>query len=167
VSVPFLSPFNVEAIAAEAFIGHPPAIYLEPTHSKDPPMNRFWTKAILVAVISFLASPVLAQSPWSSSPNAFGGQNFSNGGYSTPNAFGGQNYRAPGGGTVTSTPNVFGGQNYSNGWSSRSNVFGGQNFNGPNGQSFSTSRNAFGGQNFSNGGHTTPNASGGWSFWGR
>ena len=120
-------------------------------------MSLIRLATVAFSVLCVLTSPAAlpAQSPWSSSQNAFGGQNFSNGGYSTPNAFGGQNYHAPGGGSVTSTPNVFGGQNYSNGWSS------------PNGQSFSTSRNAFGGQNFSNGGHTTPNASGGWSFWGR
>jgi hypothetical protein len=43
----------------------------------------------LVLIAGIVSTPVLAQSPWSSSPNAFGGQNFSNGGYTTPNANGG------------------------------------------------------------------------------
>ena len=45
--------------------------------------------AALVLLAGIFSTPVLAQSPWSSPPNALGGQNFSNGGYTTPNASGG------------------------------------------------------------------------------
>jgi hypothetical protein len=90
-------------------------------------------RSVSVALVLFagiVSTPVLAQSPWSSSPNAFGGQNFSNGGYSTPNAFGGQNFHALSGSTVTSTPNVFGGQNYSTGGHTTPNASGGWTFVG-------------------------------------
>jgi hypothetical protein len=46
-----------------------------------------------------------------STPNVFGGQNYSDGTVSTPNVFGGMNYQGPNGRMTTCTPNVFGGQN--------------------------------------------------------
>jgi hypothetical protein len=45
--------------------------------------------AALVLLVGIFSTPLLAQSPWSSSPNALGGQNYRTGGYTTPNASGG------------------------------------------------------------------------------
>jgi hypothetical protein len=51
----------------------------------------------LLAAVALLAgvawgSAAHAQYPSTSSPNIFGGYNYSGGGYSTPNVFGGSNY---------------------------------------------------------------------------
>jgi hypothetical protein len=69
-----------------------------------------------------------AQYPSTSTPNVFGGSNYSSGGYSARNVFGGYNYFPPSGGMTYSTPNVFGGSNYSSGGYSARNVFGGYNY---------------------------------------
>jgi len=47
------------------------------------------TSAALVLLAGIFSTPVLARSSWSTRLNAFGGQHFSNGGYTTPNASGG------------------------------------------------------------------------------
>ena len=84
----------------------------------------------LVLLAGIVSTPVLAQSPWSSSPNAFGGQNYSNGWSSRSNVFGGQNFSGPSGQSFSTTPNVFGGQNYSTGGYTTPNASGGWTFVG-------------------------------------
>jgi hypothetical protein len=57
-------------------------------------MSLIRLSTVAFSVLCVLTSPAAlpAQSPWSSSPNAFGGQNFSNGGHTTPNASGGWSF---------------------------------------------------------------------------
>ena len=125
---------------------------------------------------------------WTSTPNGFGGYNFSNGNgqfiTSTPNGFGGYNYSGSNGMFGSSTPNGFGGYNYSGnmfrgqtdtvncgsfrGWTSTPNGFGGYNFSNGNGQFITSTPNGFGGYNYSgsNGmfGSSTPNGFGGYNY---
>lgn len=79
-----------------------------------------------------------------STPNVFGGANYSNGVSTRSNVFGGQTAYQGGSQIGSSTRNVFGGQNYSSGVQSKPNVFGGQNYS----NGVSSRANVFGGQDF-------------------
>ena len=87
---------------------------------------------ILTLALAGTAGQAQTNRTVTSTPNIFGGQNYSNGTSSRSNIFGGQDFSKPNGGSSFSTmPNIFGGFNFSNGGSSRSNIFGGQDYSFP------------------------------------
>jgi hypothetical protein len=54
-------------------------------------LKKSLTSMIVLAGLAW-SLPAHAQYPRTSTPNIFGGYNYSNGGYSTPNIFGGYNF---------------------------------------------------------------------------
>ena len=94
--------------------------------------------AVVLTVVSAFAATAHAGGPFTSTPNVFGGHNYSNGVTSSKNVFGGFNYQSPSAGFSYSTPNVFGGSN----------------FHGSGGAFSSSTPNVFGGFNYSGGGYS-------------
>ncbi len=144
------------------------AVMKPPAMRATSPTRQMQVVRRLVVVMLCLASGLwprqsYAQTPWSYR-NTFGGQTFSDGGFTMPNAFHGYTFHSPSGGSpIVGIPNVFGGMSFGSHGYSTSNVFGGHNFYAPSGGFMSTTPNVFGGSNFSSGGYTVPNVFGGYN----